>query len=49
MVIATHEDYQAALVRVAELAGALEDTPEDAELAALSEAVLAWEESHPEA
>lgn len=47
--IETLDDCERATARVAELAGAPEDTPEDRELAALSDAIMRWDEAHDDA
>ena len=43
------EHYERATQRVAELAGALEDSPEERELIALTEAIMAWDKTHDDA
>ncbi|OYW63183.1 MAG: hypothetical protein B7Z40_15505 [Bosea sp. 12-68-7] len=47
--IETIEDYERATQRVAELAGALEDTPEERELIALTDAIMAWDKTYDDA
>ena len=47
--IETIEDYERATQRVAELAGALEDSPEERELIALTDAIMAWDKTHDDA
>lgn len=49
MTISTVEEYDQATQRVAELAGCLEDTPEEAELIALVDAIARWDETHDDA
>lgn len=43
MKITTQAEYEAAIARIQELSGALEDTPEESELAALADAADAWD------
>lgn len=47
--IETIEDYERATQRVAELAGAVEDSPEERELEALTDAIMAWDGTHDDA
>ena len=47
--IATLDDYERAMARVAELAGHIEDSAEERELAALTEAIMEWDRSHDDA
>jgi len=47
--INTLEDYEKATVRVAELAGHVEDSAEERELEALLQAVMDWDKSHDDA
>jgi hypothetical protein len=47
--IETIEDYERATQRVAELAGALEDSPEERELEALTDAIMEWDRAHDDA
>lgn len=44
MTITNEKEYEAAVVRAQELLGCLEDTPEDAELEALSTAIEDYEQ-----
>lgn len=46
MKLKTEDDYKTALERLAELAGCLEDTPEEHELVTLQLAVEVWESKH---
>lgn len=43
------DDYEAATARVAELAGAIEDSPEERELEALVDAIAPWDLKHDDA
>ncbi|MDP3408118.1 hypothetical protein [Bosea sp. (in: a-proteobacteria)] len=43
------DDYEGATQRVAELAGAVEDSPEERELEALTDAIMAWDKTHDDA
>lgn len=43
MKITNQAEYEAAISRIQELSGALEDTPEESELAALADAAQAWD------
>lgn len=47
--ITTVEEYEDATKRIAELAGCLEGTPEEAELQALVAAVEKWDFDHDDA
>lgn len=47
--IETVDDYERATQRIAELAGALEDTREERELEALSDAIMEWDQAHDDA
>ncbi|RYE88827.1 MAG: hypothetical protein EOP19_00130 [Hyphomicrobiales bacterium] len=47
--IATVEDYERATVRVAELAGHVEDSAEERELIALVDAIMEWDKAHDDA
>ena len=43
------EDYERATQRVAELAGCTEDSPEERELIALTDAIMKWDGTHDDA
>ncbi|HEV2554931.1 MAG TPA: hypothetical protein VGV17_14335 [Bosea sp. (in: a-proteobacteria)] len=47
--IETVEDYERATVRVAELAGHVEDSAEEQELEALVDAIMEWDKTHDDA
>ncbi|WP_309644474.1 hypothetical protein [Phenylobacterium sp.] len=47
--IETIEDYEKATVRVAELAGHVEDSAEERELIALVDAIMEWDNSDDDA
>lgn len=47
--IETLEDYERATIRVAELAGHVEDSVEERELEALIDAIMQWDKSHDDA
>lgn len=47
--IETVEDYEKATVRVAELAGHVEDSAEERELEALVDAIMEWDKTHDDA
>lgn len=46
MMISTQADYDAAIERIQELSGCLEDTPEERGMIELVEAVEAWHARH---
>ena len=43
------EDYEKATIRVAELAGHVEDSAEERELEALVDAIMEWDKAHDDA
>lgn len=43
------DDYEKATVRVAELAGHVEDSAEERELEALVDAIMEWDKAHDDA
>lgn len=47
--IETIEDYERATQRVAELAGAVEDSPEEREPERLTDAIMTWDKTHDDA
>ncbi|MET3890235.1 hypothetical protein ABIE41_001311 [Bosea sp. OAE506] len=47
--IETLEDYERATVRVAELAGHVENSAEERELEALIDTIMQWDKSHDDA
>jgi hypothetical protein len=49
IVITTLEQYEAATARIQELSGAIEGSPEEAELERLADAVMAWDRTHDDA
>lgn len=49
MTITSVEGYEAATARAQELMGAIEGSPEDAELAEISDAIMAWDRRHDDA
>lgn len=46
MTITSVEEYEAATARAQELMGAVEGSPEEAELAEISDAIMAWDQRH---
>lgn len=49
IVITGVDEYDRATQRVAELAGCIEDSPEERELQALIEAIAVWDRGHDDA
>lgn len=49
MIITSIDDYEAATARAQELIGCTDGSPEEAELAEISDAIMAWDRRHDDA